>query len=603
MAPLALGLIAGLLLAFLLVNRDHEAANHQSLVRAEAVDHILDRMIARIGGLGRHGLSTGLDPSDAAALDADVRRIDGLGGDASITVIRRDGLVMYSDDPGRTGLNLELSPAERSALASADGFPVSTSGQRAAAGPKYIGLPAGAGQPAALLEIDEAGDEALPATLLTWRQYLLVGGLAIFVWLALQPLASRAARVRSASLYRARPLTVRAITRGIPRGEFELHYQPQIDAQTGLPIAVEALLRWRRNGELVMPGAYLPDAEASGVIIPLTNHVLALAVAQAGEWHRNGESIRVAVNLSSASLTDLRVVDRIRRLLIEHDVPPNLLTVEVTETAVLDEPEQARAVLDAVAALGVDVSVDDFGTGYSSLLWLRLFPVAEVKVDRTFVSSIQEDGEAFVSGVIRMGHDLGLRVVAEGIEDRPTLSRLQELGCDVAQGSLFAKAMPPQEIPGWFENAAKDPWAPSREEIAIGTDAASLDEARVAIERTATALGYSDDDIWDLKFAATEALSNAIDHGQPAPDGLVHLRVGSANGEILVEVWGGAKGGGEKNGSNGGRGIAIMSALVDDVELSRHAGRTVVRLSKRSKSGPAADTNGSRPGQEQDRRS
>ncbi len=424
---------------------------------------------------------------------------------------------------------------------------------------------------------------------------MLAGALALLVWLALQPLVSRAARARSARLYRARPRTVRAINRGIARGEFALHYQPQIDAQTGLPIGVEALLRWHR-GELVMPGAYLPDAEAGGAIVPLTNHVLAVAIAQAGEWRRDGQSIRLAVNLSSASLGDLRVAERIEGLLERHDVPADRLTVEVTETAVLQEPEQARAVLDAIAALGVDVSVDDFGTGYSSLLWLRLFPVAEIKIDRTFVASMEEDGEAFVSGVIRMAHDLGVRVVAEGIEEPQVLSRLQELGCDVGQGFLFAKAMPAGEIPAWFKAVSTRPWAPSREEIAVGPGAAGLDEARALVERAAAALGYGLEDIWDLKFATTEALTNAMDHGEPAVDGHVHMRVGSEHGEILVEVWGGARGNGATaRDPSGGRGIAIMSALVDDVELSRHQGCTIVRLSKRAKARAAAAANGSSP--------
>jgi EAL domain-containing protein (putative c-di-GMP-specific phosphodiesterase class I)/anti-sigma regulatory factor (Ser/Thr protein kinase) len=375
---------------------------------------------------------------------------------------------------------------------------------------------------------------------------------------------------------------VRAINRGIAHDEFELHYQPQIDAQSGKPVAVEALLRWRRRGEIVMPGDYLPDAEASGAIVPLTHHILGLAVAQARQWREHGLPIRVSVNLSAASLTNFDVVERLRELIEAHQLPAGALTTEVTETAVLDEPEQARAVLDAITELGVDVAVDDFGTGYASLLWLRLFPLSEVKIDRTFVASMEEDGEAFVAGVIRMGHDLGVRVVGEGIEDAGTLGRLQELGCDIAQGFLFAKPMPAEEIQGWFEDEAHGAWAPRREEMEFGAGAIELGKARSMIERTASTLGYDDEEIWDLKLAATEAVTNALDHGEAPDDGLVHLRVGTLRSEILIEVWGGVQNGRKANGaSTGGRGIAIISALVDDVELTQKAGSTMVRLSKR----------------------
>jgi EAL domain-containing protein (putative c-di-GMP-specific phosphodiesterase class I) len=120
-----------------------------------------------------------------------------------------------------------------------------------------------------------------------------------------------------------------------------------------------------------------------------------------------------------------------------------MLTLEVTETSVLDEPEQARAVLDAISDLGVSISIDDFGAGYSSLLWLRIFPSTEVKIDRSFVSQIHDEGKAFVGGVVHLARDLDLRVVAEGVEDESVLDDLQALGCESAQGFFFARPMPP----------------------------------------------------------------------------------------------------------------------------------------------------------------
>jgi EAL domain-containing protein (putative c-di-GMP-specific phosphodiesterase class I)/anti-sigma regulatory factor (Ser/Thr protein kinase) len=579
--PISLGVIAALLLAFILINRDHNRANHDALVNVEAKEQTLDRLIARVGNMDRTTLTSNLTSSQKYSLDAAVDHLSRLGSHASVTIVGARGRLLYSSTPDAP-FSTRLNGTENAVLAGR-GASVVPSGGSGEASVSYVGLPVVAPAPAAILEIRRTGDAGLPASTLDWRQILLCLGLGLLVWAIIRPFVTREARARAAHLYRARPGLVRAINRGIARGEFELHYQPQIDAQSGKPVAVEALLRWRRKGEIVMPGDYLPDAEASGAIVPLTHHILGMAVAQAQKWHQGGLPIRVSVNLSAASLTNLEVVERLRELIAAHELPRGALTTEVTETAVLDEPEQARAVLDAITELGVDVAVDDFGTGYASLLWLRLFPVSEVKIDRTFVASMEEDGEAFVAGVIRMGHDLGVRVVGEGIEDDVTLGRLQELGCDIAQGFLFAKPMPADEIPGWFEDEAHRAWAPRREEMEFGEGELELGKARSMIERTATSLGYDDEEIWDLKLAATEAVTNALDHGEAPDDGLVHLRVGTQRSEILIEVWGGLQNGKKANGgaSTGGRGIAIISALVDDVELTRKAGSTMVRLSKR----------------------
>ena len=262
------------------------------------------------------------------------------------------------------------------------------------------------------------------------------------------------------------------------------------------------------------------------------------------------------------------------------------MLLEVTETAVLEEPEQTRAVLDALAELGVSISVDDFGVGYSSLLWLRLFPVAEVKIDQTFVASMDSEGDAFVSGVIRLGHDLGLTVVAEGVEEATTLQRLQELRCDLAQGYLFAKPLDPQAVERWLDDPSNR-WAPKRKEISLASNSASLAEARDVIAETAAEFGYDDAAIWELKLAATEALMNAIEHGTPSEDGMVHLRLAQEHGDMLLEVWGGGEAPVDPmaNGSNRGRGISIMTALMDEVELKRNAEDSRIRLAKRSANG------------------
>ena len=412
--------------------------------------------------------------------------------------------------------------------------------------------------------------------------YALLAAGALVLWIASLPAVDRLARAVALAPRRPRRRVVRAIRRGLERGEFEMHYQPQIDLETGGTVGFEALLRWRRQGELLLPARFLADAESSEIIGPLTNHVLDLAFAQAGEWHRSKRELRVSVNLSAAALRDFAVVERVEALLEQHGVRAELLTLEVTETAVLDEPELARAVLDALSALGVSISIDDFGTGYSSLLWLRLFPVDQVKIDRTFIAEMDGKGEAYVTGVLRLGHSLGLAVVAEGVDDEQSLQRLQELGCDIAQGWLFTRPLSASAAETWVDDEA-NVWKPNRKDLALSADEPGLDEARRLIETTGTEYGFDEAAIWDMKLAATEALMNAIEHGAPSEDGMVHLRLAQEHGDILLEVWGGAEGAGMRapSGSNRGRGIAIMTALMDEVELKRNPEDSRIRLAKR----------------------
>ena len=273
-------------------------------------------------------------------------------------------------------------------------------------------------------------------------------------------------------------------------------------------------------------------------------------------------------------------------------MPASQFTLEVTETAVLEKPETARAVIDAIAALGVSISVDDFGTGYASLLWLRLFEVNQVKIDRTFVSKVDRKGEVFVAGAIRLAHDLGLSVVAEGIEDRETLQVMQELGCDIGQGYYFAKPQPAEAIPAWLDTGPTASWTAQRTEIVVDSDANGLDSARALIEETAREFGFDDSAIWEMKLAATEALANAIDQGlggnggggvhlSPAPgarpDDLRGL--GRVAKPLTLE--------GDDEARARGRGIAMMTSLMDGVELRQDDGNTRIRLAKRRRNGKA----------------
>jgi EAL domain-containing protein (putative c-di-GMP-specific phosphodiesterase class I)/anti-sigma regulatory factor (Ser/Thr protein kinase) len=378
------------------------------------------------------------------------------------------------------------------------------------------------------------------------------------------------------------PETIRTITEGIEAGEFELHYQPQIDIQKADRYGVEALVRWRKGGQLLAPGDFLPAAEACSAIAPLTDHILTLALTQAGIWHSAGRTMRVAINLSGANLKDFTVASRLEALTSEHGVDPGKVTLEVTETAVLEEPETARAVLEAIAGLGFSISVDDFGTGYSSLHRLRLFPVDEIKIDRSFVSTIAVDGDAFTSGAIRLGHDLGLRVVAEGVEDAATLEILQSLDCDAAQGYLFAKPLPVAELEAWLDESLDAVCPPSRLDLAVTPDGEGLDLARRSVEEMGSQLGFDEEAIWDMKLAATEALANAIDACEWDSEGLIQMRLLRRGGTLMLEVRGKSErpGGPRAYDPHRGRGIAIMTAFTDGFELKHGEDATLVRLSK-----------------------
>jgi EAL domain-containing protein (putative c-di-GMP-specific phosphodiesterase class I)/anti-sigma regulatory factor (Ser/Thr protein kinase) len=422
----------------------------------------------------------------------------------------------------------------------------------------------------------------------------LIGFLGALAWLAIfLPMRKTTESTWGIAPGARARAAVRGIRRGIQRDELELHYQPQIDLQTGTAYGVEALLRWRRNGELVPPGDFLPAVESSDLMGPLTHRVLDMALLQASVWHRSGREIGVAVNLSAANLRDFKVVAQVRQLLAEHGVPASLLTLEVTETSVLDEPEQARAVLDALHDLGVSISIDDFGAGYSSLLWLRIFPATEVKIDRSFVSQLHDEGKAFVGGVIRLARDLDIRVVAEGVEDDSILDGLQALECEAAQGFLFAKPMPPEEVEAWLDSQGScGRWARRETVLSFEPDIAELEAVRTLVETRAEQAGMGKADVWDMRVAATEALSNAIEHAPLAPDGLIHLRITQEQGELLLEI----TGGGNPNGThatadpNRGRGIGIMTSLMDEVEMKHEDGAGVTRLAKKLQGPPAQRT-------------
>jgi len=232
-----------------------------------------------------------------------------------------------------------------------------------------------------------------------------------------------------------------------------VHVQPQARLSSGTTVSVEALARWH-HPELgtVPPDEFIPVAERSGLIGPLTTQVLDGSLAAVAEWRRQGQDLSIAVNLSTRSLHDADLVHEVSRLLRRHGVPASRLTLEVTESSVMADPARATAVLHQLRDLGARLSVDDFGTGYSSLSYLKRLPVHEVKIDRSFITGLAGQGEdaAIVRAIIDLGRHLGLEVVAEGVEDRETWELLADMGCDLGQGWHLGRPMPAGELLPWL---------------------------------------------------------------------------------------------------------------------------------------------------------
>jgi diguanylate cyclase (GGDEF)-like protein/PAS domain S-box-containing protein len=250
------------------------------------------------------------------------------------------------------------------------------------------------------------------------------------------------------------------LRRALEQGQFELHYQPRIDAASGKLVAVEGLLRWQ-SPELgsVPPARFIPLAEETGLIVPIGAWVVEEACRQLAAWqHGAFPGIGVSINLSARQLRDDSLIDTVRSAMARHGVPPGRLELELTESMVMEDAERHLQQMHALRALGVGLSIDDFGTGYSSLAYLNRFPIDKLKIDRSFVHDMLGDStdRAITMAIIGLGHTLGLKVVAEGVEQEGEAALLREAHCDELQGFLFARAMPA---------AALAPWAERRERV------------------------------------------------------------------------------------------------------------------------------------------
>jgi diguanylate cyclase (GGDEF)-like protein len=233
----------------------------------------------------------------------------------------------------------------------------------------------------------------------------------------------------------------------VAEGGLALHYQPQLDVRSGRILAHEALLRWNhpRLGE-IPPLKFLPLAEQAGMMRELTGWVLDQALAQCARWRNAGDPVAVSVNISATNLIDVGFTGAVEDLLERHELRPEALVLEITETSIIEEFERARIAVDELSAVGVIVSIDDFGTGFTSLAYLSALTVGELKLDRSFITRLTDRDSArdlqLVRSTIDLGHALGMRVVAEGIEDAPTLELLRGLGCDIAQGYFIGRPQP-----------------------------------------------------------------------------------------------------------------------------------------------------------------
>lgn len=254
------------------------------------------------------------------------------------------------------------------------------------------------------------------------------------------------------------------LSSAVPDRQLQLRFQPFIDLHTGRPVRAEALLRWEHPTlGLLQPNQFIELAELSGAIQPITRWVVEEGLRSANAWAQAGHDLGLAVNLSVRNLYDPDLVGYLADALAEYEIEPGSLVLELTETELMDDPGLAREVFTRLRELGVSTSIDDFGTGYSSLAYLRDLPLQEIKIDKSFVTGMYRRSDEFtiVHSMIDLGHNLGLEVVAEGVEDSSDLTMLQRIGCDLAQGYLFSHPLAQADILTWLEEwPAPEPATP-----------------------------------------------------------------------------------------------------------------------------------------------
>ncbi len=255
-----------------------------------------------------------------------------------------------------------------------------------------------------------------------------------------------------------------ALHKAIERNELVLHYQPKIDVRSARMVGAEALMRWQRGSALVPPGDFIPLAEETGLIVPLSEWALREAARQAKVWQVNfGFADSIAVNLPNRMFERSDLVEHIHECVSTYGVPHRAIQLEITETGLMKDLQNVIPSLHRLTEIGVEISIDDFGTGYSSLAYLTTLPISELKIDRSFVRDlgITPQSSAVVTAIIALARSLGLRVIAEGVENLRQMEVLHRLGCGVMQGFLFSRPIPPDELERWLQQTVlprKAPW-------------------------------------------------------------------------------------------------------------------------------------------------
>jgi EAL domain-containing protein (putative c-di-GMP-specific phosphodiesterase class I) len=248
------------------------------------------------------------------------------------------------------------------------------------------------------------------------------------------------------------------LRRAIDNAELRLHYQPKVSLKTGRTIGVEALVRWQHpQYGFVPPGEFIGPAERTGLIRPLTLWVIDEAMRQARAWREKGLPLVIAVNLSARNLHDPELLQQLSGRIRSDGLEPSQFQMEITESAIMLDPERALQNVRLLKSLGFGFSIDDFGTGYSSLSYLSRLPVSEIKIDRSFVIGMgnNRDDAVIVRSTIELAHNLGLAVVAEGVENKQLWDELADLGCDAAQGYYMSRPLPVEELTAWLATSAR----------------------------------------------------------------------------------------------------------------------------------------------------
>jgi EAL domain-containing protein (putative c-di-GMP-specific phosphodiesterase class I) len=247
------------------------------------------------------------------------------------------------------------------------------------------------------------------------------------------------------------------LRRAIEQNELVLYYQPKVSLRTSEVTGFEALVRWQHPEQgLLTPERFVPFAEHTGLVKPLTRYAMREAVRSCAKWQELGLDLGVAVNLSARDLLDLHLPDEVRLLLSETRIDPARLELEITENTILSDPGRTRTILNRLKELGVRLAIDDFGSGYSSLGYLKRLPLDVLKIDKSFVMTMlaDDDSSAIVRSTIDLAHDLGLEVVAEGVATETIGGALAALRCDAGQGFYFAGPMPEDEAASWAAEVA-----------------------------------------------------------------------------------------------------------------------------------------------------